>query len=75
MTMEQPNPITPEAAPPQSHNFLSEVYSELQKTTWPTRAEALRLTYVVVGVIVVLGLYMAALDFGIATVFAKLLKN
>lgn len=75
MTMEQPNPITPEVAPPQSHNFLSEVYSELQKTTWPTRAEALRLTYVVIGVIVVLGLYMALLDFGIGSLFAKILNH
>ena len=28
---------------------------ELKKTTWPTRQEALRLTYVVIGVIIVLG--------------------
>jgi preprotein translocase subunit SecE len=43
-------------------NFLKEVQTELKKTTWPTRHEALRLTYVVIGVIIVLGIYMWGLD-------------
>jgi preprotein translocase subunit SecE len=43
-------------------NFLKEVQTELKKTTWPTKQEALRLTYVVIGVIIVLGIYMWALD-------------
>jgi preprotein translocase subunit SecE len=42
--------------------FLKEVQTELKKTTWPTSQEALRLTYVVIAVIIVLGLYMAGLD-------------
>ena len=32
------------------------------KTTWPTKEEATRLTAVVIGVIVVLGIYMGVLD-------------
>jgi len=43
-------------------NFLKEVQTELKKTTWPTKQEALRLTYVVIAVICVLGLYMWGLD-------------
>ena len=43
-------------------NFLKEVMTELQKTTWPTKQEAQRLTYVVIGVICVLGVYMWGLD-------------
>jgi preprotein translocase subunit SecE len=43
-------------------NFLNETYVELKKTTWPTKEEATRLTLVVVGVIVVLGIYMGILD-------------
>ena len=42
--------------------FLHEVMVELKKTTWPTMPEAWRLTMVVVGVIVVIALYMAAID-------------
>ena len=43
-------------------SFLKEVQTELKKTTWPTKQEALKLTYVVIVVIVVLGIYMAGLD-------------
>ena len=43
-------------------NFLKEVQTELKKTTWPTRQEALRLTYVVIAVICILGVYMWGLD-------------
>ena len=74
MTMEQ-QPIPLEAAPAQKQNFLSETYTELQKTTWPTRAEALRLTYVVIAVIIVLGLYMALLDAGLGAIFSRILHR
>ena len=55
------------AQPPEQNlqvarNTLQETIVELKKTTWPTRAEANRLTLVVIGVIVVLGLYMGLLD-------------
>ncbi len=42
--------------------FIKEVQTELKKTTWPTKEEALRLTYVVIAIIVVIGFYMAGLD-------------
>jgi preprotein translocase subunit SecE len=45
-----------------ARNFLMETWSELKKTTWPTKQEATRLTSVVIGVIVVLGIYMGLLD-------------
>ena len=41
---------------------LKETWEELKKTTWPTRQEANRLTAVVIGVIIVLGIYMGLLD-------------
>jgi preprotein translocase subunit SecE len=52
-------------------NFLREVQVELKKTTWPTRAEANRLTLVVIGVIVVLGIYMGILDYGLSLLVSK----
>jgi len=68
MAIDRPSKLTNSAAPDpnaitqKGQNFLKEVITELKKTTWPTRHEAWRLTGVVIGVIVVLGLYMALLD-------------
>jgi len=42
--------------------YIQETLTELRKTTWPTKQEATRLTMVVIGVIVVLGIYMGLLD-------------
>lgn len=43
--------------------FLKEVKTELGKVTFPTRAEVIRLTAVVIAISVVVGLYLGALDF------------
>lgn len=74
MTMEQ-QPAPAETAPAPTQNYLSETYTELQKTTWPTRSEALHLTYVVIAVIVVLGLYMAGLDAALGAIFSRILHR
>jgi len=50
-----------------ARNTLQETIVELKKTTWPTRSEANRLTVVVIGVILVLGLYMGLLDAALST--------
>lgn len=42
--------------------FLQEVVVELRKTTWPTPKEAWRLTVVVIGVIVLVAVYVGAID-------------
>ena len=75
MTMEQQKPAPAEGTQPQRQNYLSEVYTELTKTTWPTRQEALRLTNVVITIIVVLGLYMAVLDFALGALFNRILHH
>jgi len=43
--------------------FLAEVKSELSKVVWPTRAQAIRLTAIVIGVSVAVGLFIGVLDF------------
>jgi preprotein translocase subunit SecE len=58
----QPPGTPPEPSLEKTSNFLKEVQTELKKTTWPTKQEALRLTYVVIAVIIVLGIYMWGLD-------------
>ena len=74
MSIEQQQPVPVEAAPIKQ-NYLNEVITELQKTTWPTRPEALRLTYVVITVIVTLGIYMALLDAGLGAIFNRILHH
>lgn len=59
-------PAPPEQSVQVARNTLKETIVELQKTTWPSRAEANRLTFVVIAVIVVLGLYMGLLDAGLS---------
>lgn len=51
--------------------FFHEVWVELQKTTWPTPREAWRLTTVVLTVIVIVALYIGAIDFLLTFVTRK----
>lgn len=50
--------------------FLKEVRAELLKVSWPTKKEVLRLTTIVVGISLFVGLYIGLLDF----VFTKLIQ-
>ncbi len=43
--------------------WLRETRGELRKVTWPTREEALRLTYVVIGLSMVMGAVLGSVDF------------
>jgi len=43
--------------------FLKEVKLELEKVVWPTKKEAVKLTAIVVGVSVAVGLFVGTLDF------------
>lgn len=43
-------------------SFLSESRFELRKVVWPTRQEAMRLTWVVIVVVIIMSLILAAFD-------------
>ena len=43
-------------------NYFGEVRAELAKVTWPTREQTINMTWLVVGVSVVVALYMGLLD-------------
>lgn len=49
--------------------FLREVRAELLKVSWPSRAQATRLTLIVIGVSTVVAIFIGGLDF----VFTKLI--
>jgi len=48
--------------------YLKEVVQELKKVTWPTWEELKGSTLVVVFFSIVMGLYVAAIDFGLAKI-------
>lgn len=69
LTMNAPTlPTIPLTNP---FTFLREVRMELKKVEWPRREKIGKLTVVVIGVSLGVGLYIGALD----TLFTLLLKN
>jgi len=50
--------------------FFKEVRSELEKVSWPSRQESVRLTTIVVFVSILVGLFIGFFDF----IFTKLLQ-
>jgi preprotein translocase subunit SecE len=45
-------------------SFIGETIAELRKVVWPTRREAIRLSIMVAIVSIVVGLLLAAIDYG-----------
>ncbi len=52
-----------------------ETIGELRKVVWPSRKEALRLTWIVIIVIVVMGALLGALDFGFTKLIGVIVGN
>jgi preprotein translocase subunit SecE len=52
-------------------NYFGEVRAELVKVTWPTREQTLNMTWLVVGVSIVVALYLGILD----AVFQRLVES
>ena len=50
------------ANPQVKPNFATNVVDELKKVSWPTRAETVRLTTIVIGVSLIIGLYVGIID-------------
>jgi len=43
-------------------NFATDVVNELKKVTWPTKAETIRLTTIVIIVSLIIGTYVGIID-------------
>jgi len=54
--------------------FLKEVQTELKKVTWPTQEQSLRLTAIVVGVSLFVGLYIGVLDYALTKIIEVVVK-
>jgi preprotein translocase subunit SecE len=67
-----PRPKEQRTSPPQ---FLREVRGELRKVAWPTRAEVVNYSIIVLVAVVLLTAYVAALDYGFGDVLLKLFSR
>jgi preprotein translocase subunit SecE len=55
-------------------NFATDVVDELKKVSWPSRAETIRLTSIVIGVSLIIGLYIGIIDILLAKGLEMLTK-
>ncbi len=55
--------------------YLREVWSELRKTVWPTWPELRQMTSVVIVTVVLLGVFLGALDYGLTRLLQPLYTN
>ncbi len=69
---QAPRPQEQRTSPPQ---FLREVRGELRKVAWPTRAEVINYSIIVLVAIIVLTALIAALDYGFGDVLLKLFSR
>lgn len=54
--------------------FLGEVRVELEKVSWPTPKQTLRLTLVVIVVSLIVGLYVGGIDLTLTALSERLLR-
>ncbi len=54
--------------------YLRETRGELKKVTWPTRDEALNLTYIVLGVTLAFAVFLGLLDWVFSQLFQLFLS-
>ena len=54
-------------------SFFSDIVGELRKVVWPTRQETIRLTLIVLGLCIVMGVLLGAVDYGFSELVAKVL--
>lgn len=52
-------------------SFFSDIVGELRKVVWPTRQETIRLTLIVIGLCVVMGIILGTVDYGFSELVAK----
>jgi len=51
--------------------IVTDIIGELKKVVWPTRQETVRLSLLVIGVCIVIGIFLGALDLGFAELISK----
>ncbi|MFC1711561.1 preprotein translocase subunit SecE [Patescibacteria group bacterium] len=54
--------------------FLKEVRLELKKVIWPTKNDVIKMTGIVLGVSIVVGLFLSGLDIGFTKLVSFIIK-
>ena len=70
-----PPPPRPRTSAPRRPQFLREVRGELRKVAWPTRAEVINYSIIVLVAIVLLTAYVAFLDYGFGDLLLRLFSR
>ena len=55
--------------------FLQETRRELNKVTWPTREEIIKMTALVIFISILVGIYIGAIDFGMTKLLEIFIKR
>ena len=55
--------------------FFKEVKAEMARVSWPTKQEAIRLTGIVIGVSLIVGLFIGSLDLGFTKLMEFIIKK
>jgi preprotein translocase subunit SecE len=51
--------------------FFADIINELKKVVWPTRQETMRLSLIVIGLCLIVGLFLGLVDYGFSELVAK----
>lgn len=54
--------------------FLQEVRVELEKVVWPTRAQTIRLTFIVIFITIMVAFFVGVIDFGLVNLSQYLIQ-
>ena len=54
--------------------FFQQTYDELKKVVWPTRAQLIRFTFIVIFISLVVGLYIGGIDIALTKLTEALIK-
>jgi preprotein translocase subunit SecE len=71
--MNMPN-ISKPAIGVSPKQFIKEAVAELKKVKWPTREEVVKMTGIVVGVSIIVGLFLSGLDLMFTKLFEQTLR-
>jgi preprotein translocase subunit SecE len=51
--------------------FITDIINELKKVVWPSRQEMIRLSLIVIGICLIMGLLLGMIDYGFSELVAK----
>ena len=55
--------------------FFKDVYGEMQKVVWPTRAQTIRYTIAVIALSLSVAVILGAADYGLLKIFEKIVNK